>query len=195
MRVPVFLFAVALLLSSCGSPTPEGVSSGPRIEAALAKTWPAAAPARQAVFSRDGTLLATSDASGLIAIRETRGWKIVQQLQHPGGATSVAFSRDGSHLFSGGYDGTIRDWDLSRRAVANVIHGPQGTVWTIDISPEGKSSLLRAKTGSSAFGTSSGLVRRLSFADMSATSGRCGSVRMANDSPAVVTTTPCDCGT
>ena len=114
------------------------VTTGARLEAALAASWPAAAPARQAVFSHDGKLLATSDASGLIMIRDTGGWKVVEQLRHPGGATSLAFSGDGAHLFSGGYDATVREWDLAAHKQARVFTGPTGTVWTLDVTPDGK---------------------------------------------------------
>ena len=132
------IFALSLVLAACGSSQPVPVTSGPRLEAGIAASWPAAAPARQAVFSRDGKLLATSDASGLITVRDTHGWNVIQQLRHPDGATSLAFSRDGAHLFSGGYDATVREWDLAARKQVRVFTGPTGTVWTIDISPDGK---------------------------------------------------------
>jgi WD40 repeat protein len=134
----VLILGLSLAVVGCGSSVPQAVTSGPRVEAALEASWPAAAPARQVAFSRDGKLLATSDASGLLIVRETSGWKILEQFKHPAGATSVAFSHDGSHLFSGGYDGTVREWDLSRHTTAGVLRGARGTVWTIDISPDGK---------------------------------------------------------
>jgi WD40 repeat protein len=127
-----------LFLAACGTSQPQPAASGPRLEASIAASWPAGAPARQAAFSRDGRFLATSDASGLIAVRETGHWKILQTFHHPGGATSVAFDPNGTHLFSGGYDGTVRDWDLNRRALAQTYKGPRGTVWTIAVSPDGK---------------------------------------------------------
>ena len=133
------LFLVALLpLSGCGSRGPVAAKVGPRISASLAATWAAGGPARQAAFSRDGSLLATSDASGTITIRSTRDWKPIEQLNHPDGAVTVAFSKDGEHLFSGGYDGTIREWDLPRRKVARVFKASAATVWTLDVSPDGK---------------------------------------------------------
>lgn len=133
----MLIAGLAFILLACGSPGPEPVTRGPRLEASLAATWPAAAPARQAAFSRDGQLLATSDASGAIIIRKTSNWKILNQLTHPGGATSIAFSRDGTHLYSGGYDATVRDWDLARRVVARSFYGPRGTIWTLDVSANG----------------------------------------------------------
>jgi WD40 repeat protein len=130
--------ALSLFVAGCGSPQPRVVTSGPRVEGTLAATWPAAAPARQSVFSGDGKLLATSDASGLITVRSTHNWKIVELLRHPGGATSLAFSHDGAELFSAGYDATIREWDLAGHKEARVFTGPRGTVWTLDVSPDGE---------------------------------------------------------
>jgi WD40 repeat protein len=83
-------------------------------------------------------LLATSDASGLITVRETSDWKIVERLSHPRGATAVTFGSDDAHLYSSGYDGTVRDWDLTRHALAGTFTGAQGTLWTIDVSPDGR---------------------------------------------------------
>lgn len=129
--------AFALALCACGTAGPEPVAGGPRIQASLAATWPAAGPARQTAFSRDGRLMASSDASGAVIIRDTSSWKVVEQLAHPGGATSIAFSRDGTHLFSGGYDATVRDWDLGRHALARTFKGARGSIWTLDVSPDG----------------------------------------------------------
>lgn len=130
--------AVFLAVGGCGSSGPELTASGPRLEASLAAAWPAAASGRQAAFSRDGTLLATSDASGAITIRSTSDWKTVERLNHPGGATALHFGTDTTHLFSAGYDGIVREWDLGRRSVVQAFKGRGATIWTIDISPDGK---------------------------------------------------------
>lgn len=132
------VFALLLLLTACGSAPPKQATSGPRLAASLAASWPTAKAARQAVFSRDGGLAAFGDASGTITIRDPRSWAIVQQLRHPGGATALAFSKDGSRLFSAGYDGAIREWDLASRSQVQAFKTPSSTIWTIDISPDGK---------------------------------------------------------
>ena len=132
------ILALSLLLSACGSSGPELAASGPRLQASLAAVWPAEAPARQTAFSQDGALLATSDASGAITIRSTRDWKIIEQLDHRGGATALHFGNDGRHLFTAGYDGTVHEWDLARRTVVRTFKSGGGTIWTIDISPDGK---------------------------------------------------------
>ena len=129
---------ILLLLSlSCCARQPQSATSGPRLRASLAAVWPALAPPRQSAFSRDGRLIALSDASGLITVRSTQDWKPVRQLAHPGGATTVVFSRDGSTLLSAGYDGTIRSWDLSTGKPAGLLGRAHGTIWTLDLSPDG----------------------------------------------------------
>ena len=135
MRLSSFLLTG--LLAACGSSEPALIRSGPGVEATLAAAWPVTAPARQSAFSRDGALLATSDASGAITVRSTANWKIRVRLNHPGGATTLAFGPDGSHLFSAGYDGSIRDWDVGRRSLHSTLGRTHGTVWTIDVSPDG----------------------------------------------------------
>lgn len=132
------ILALSLSLTACSSSDPDPAKSGPRVEAALAAVWPAAGPARQTAFSPDGTLLATSDASGAIDIRSTRDWKLVERLKHPGGATALHFGTDVTHLFSAGYDGTIREWNLARHATIRTFKARGATIWTIDISPDGK---------------------------------------------------------
>jgi WD40 repeat protein len=140
-RLPVVILA-ALMLASCGSGGPEPVRQGPRLGASLAAQWPTTAPARQLVFSHAGSLLATSDASGQIVVRDACTWRPLAQLQHEGGATSLAFGADDKTLFSAGYDGKVRAWDLGRRSLPRVLEGSGPAIWTIDASPDG--SLLAA---------------------------------------------------
>ena len=132
----LLLAALALNLASCAA-EPEPVSSGPRVDATLVATWPTAAPPRQPVFSRDGRLLAASDTSGLIAVRESAGWKTVAELHHEGGATSLAFSPDGRTLFTAGYDGKVRSWDVATRRLTGSLEGATKTLWSLDVSPDG----------------------------------------------------------
>jgi len=131
------IFALSLILAACSPSQPRQATTGPRLTASLAASWPTAKPARQAVFSRDGRLAAFSDASGTITIRDPETWKAVGRLNHPTGATALAFSKDGTRLFSGGYDGAIREWDLASHKQVRVFRTPSSTIWTIDLSPDG----------------------------------------------------------
>ena len=183
----VLPFALSLFLAGCGSRAPEAVASGPRLEASLVATWPAAAPARQAAFSADGRLLATSDASGLVTVRDAGGWRLIRQFQHPGGATSVVFGRDAAHLYSGGYDGTIRAWDLGTGKLARTIGGPDGTVWTIDVSPDGSRLAAGGEDKIIRIWSLDAPSQLTSFAAMTATSGKSASARTRNGSQAAAT--------
>jgi WD40 repeat protein len=136
MRIAIL--ALSLFLAGCSDRGPTPATSGPRLSASLSARWPTAKAARQAVFTPDGKIAAFSDASGTIELRDTHGWKVVERLDHPGGATALAFTRDGTHLFSGGYDGTIREWDLARRGQVRVLRAKGATIWTVDLSPDGK---------------------------------------------------------
>ena len=129
--------AACLAVAGCGRSGPRLAATGPRLDASLAAVWPTSQPPRQAVFSRDGKLAAFADASGAIVIRNVGDWSVAERLRHPGGATSVAFSKDGTHLFSGGYDGNVDEWDLARHAITQIFRGPRVPIWTLDISPDG----------------------------------------------------------
>jgi len=137
MRI-IPLLVLSFLLSGCGDRDPLPTTSGPRLSASLAASWPTAKAARQAVFSKNGRLAAFSDASGAIELCETEGWKVVGRLNHPGGATALKFDPDGTHLLSAGYDGTVREWDLARSRQIEILRAKGATIWTIDISPDGK---------------------------------------------------------
>lgn len=49
----------------------------------------------------------------------------------------MVFGRDGAHVFSSGYDGLIRDWDVRTGRMTSTMRGSRSTVWTIDVSPDG----------------------------------------------------------
>ena len=119
--LPIAAAILVLLPAACGSSDPAIVADGARLGASPAAEWRTTAPPRQAVFSRDGKLLATSDASGRVTLRRTRDWRPVARFDHPGGATSVAFSKDGATLYSGGYDGKVRSWSVTGNSQISML--------------------------------------------------------------------------
>jgi WD40 repeat protein len=137
MRI-IPIAAIAFLLTACSAAGPQPTTTGPRLEASLVATWPTAKAARQPVFRDDGALAALSDASGTITIRDTNRWRVITQLRHPGGATAVVFSEDGTRLFSAGYDGIVREWDVATGDQVRAFKVSGAPLWTLDISPDGK---------------------------------------------------------
>jgi WD40 repeat protein len=132
------LALLGLLLAGCEREAPLA-SSGPRIEARPALVFSdAPGPAREARFSADGNWLATSSSDGTIGIRHVPDWKPLRRLRHPGGATALLFTRDARRLVTAGYDGNVRIWDVATGKSVSILTGAAGTVWTLDLSPDGK---------------------------------------------------------
>ena len=138
-RLPLVAAVAALLLSGCGEPASPIADSGPRLEATFAQGWPnGGSPGREAAFSRDGRLLAVSNAVGDITIRRVPDFTALRMLRHEGGAAAVAFHPDGRRLFSAGYDGAIRQWDVATGRLVDTRTGASGTVWTLHVSSDGR---------------------------------------------------------
>jgi Prp8 binding protein len=57
---------------------------------------------------------------------------------------SVAFSDDGSQLFTGGIENTIKCWDIRKGAVSYALAGHRNTVTGLSISPDGNFLLSNA---------------------------------------------------
>jgi len=137
MRASAAIVTISLMLAACGSSGPPLASGGPRLAATQVAVWPTEAPPRQVGFSSNGRMLAATDASGLVNVRDTAGWHVLVRLQHAGGATSVAFAPDGKSLFTAGYDGVIRVWDLASGKLIGELKGAVGPLWSLDVSPDG----------------------------------------------------------
>lgn len=130
--------SVILTLTACGEPLAPLAETGPRIDAQVERQWPNGGPGRQSVFSRDGSLLATSDAGGPVTVHRVGEDAPVRTLSHDGGATALAFNGDGTQLFSAGYDGAIRQWDLASGRLLATHTGATGTIWSLHLSPDGR---------------------------------------------------------
>ena len=61
-----------------------------------------------------------------------------QSLSHKGRPEGIAISPDGQMLASGGFDQTIRLWNLATRQELRRLHGHRGAIYCVAFSPDGK---------------------------------------------------------
>jgi WD40 repeat protein len=79
-------------------------------------------------LSRDGRLLAYSNARGSIILLETGAWTEVRRLDgHPMGASSIAFHPISRYLASTGRDGAVRIWDSDTGKAVNTLQAKSET--------------------------------------------------------------------
>ena len=67
-----------------------------------------------AAFSPDGKLLASANAAGVLLYAADSGQLLTTLAGHHSGSTALVFNKDGSLLYSSGYDGTVRAWGLKK---------------------------------------------------------------------------------
>lgn len=143
MRIRILAGVLALLLAIVAAlavhvDEPDVTLTGQRLVPRLEREFRLGdSPARQPLFSPDGKLLALANARGDIHVLRTADWSLARRIRHPRGATTVAFSPDGATLFSGGYDGIVRRWNLQRGRFAGQAGSTGGTIWSLDLSPDG----------------------------------------------------------
>jgi WD40 repeat protein len=136
VKRPAFL--AFILLAACGS-APEPVATGPRLQAEPAARFrDDDGPGREAAFSPDGRMLATTNATGRVTLRRMPDLEVVRRLHHPGGAAAVAFAPDGKGLATAGYDGVVRLWETAGGRPAGELREARGTVWSLDFAPDGR---------------------------------------------------------
>ncbi|MEE2686008.1 MAG: WD40 repeat domain-containing protein [Planctomycetota bacterium] len=87
-----------------------------------------------AVLSADGSVVAyASGNNGMLQPLSVTG--ILRG--HEGAVTSLAISADGSQLFSGGVDKTVRLWNLADGSQLGALAGVTGTVTALGLSEDG----------------------------------------------------------
>jgi WD40 repeat protein len=91
------------------------------------------------VFNHDGSrVLAAGGPDGKIRLWNAHDGRMLLELEgHKGGTSSVAISADDRYALSGGFDNTVRYWDLSNgKQVAHFDH--KSWVWTVGFFPSGR---------------------------------------------------------
>lgn len=133
----IFAVGTAVLVAACSS-SPAVVPDSPITATAERVLSLGDSPARQSLFSGDGRLLALTNAGGDVFVLRTADWRLIRRLKHPDGATSGAFSPDSAILYTAGYDGKVRAWDVRSGKPVRTFEPGGGTIWTLDLSPDGR---------------------------------------------------------
>ncbi|GEM_PF-5526259 len=84
-----------------------------------------------------GHLGAAGRRDGTIELFETGSGRRLRSLKgHSGYVYSTAFSSDARRLASGGWDGSVRVWNLEE-GQGEILAGHEGAVWCVAFSPDG----------------------------------------------------------
>ncbi|XP_066932643.1 transducin-like enhancer protein 4 isoform X2 [Clytia hemisphaerica] len=109
-------------------------ASTPRIKAELNSNAPAC---YALAISPDSKVCFSCCSDGNIAVLDLHNQTIVQQFQgHTDGASCIDISPDGTKLWTGGLDNTVRSWDL-RQGVQLQQHNFQSQIFSLGYCPTG----------------------------------------------------------
>jgi WD40 repeat protein len=100
--------------------------------------WYATSGVQVAVFDPSGVHVAVGLNSGRIDVRELGSLASRTLKGHSARILSLAFSRDGKYLLSGGADGMARIWGFNSGKLLSTLPGKQGPVASVAFSPRGE---------------------------------------------------------
>ena len=105
------------------------------------------AAVRAAVFSPDGTLIATADEDGRVQLWDRKSGALANSLiRHDSSVRTLAFSPNGALLASGDGEGLARVDELGTRTPLLVLHH-KGAVNQVDFSPDGRTLATASEDG------------------------------------------------
>ena len=112
----------------------------PRLDTLLRVTGERGQVGSELAVSMDGHRLAAG--RGEVGIWDLRTEQLLRTIEaHEQSVTAIAFSRDGRRLATaGGWDETVRVWDLASGSLIGRITTEPGMVHGLCISPDGRTS-------------------------------------------------------
>lgn len=91
-----------------------------------------------AVYSPDGSLIATSSADRSARLWDARTGLVLRPLNgHTGSLTSIAFSPDGARVVTASRDKTARIWNVATGTTELVLRGHGDSLYSAAFSPDG----------------------------------------------------------
>lgn len=102
-----------------------------------------------AVFSPDGSLIATAGSDGRVCLSDgATGASVGELLGRGGGVWSLSFSPDGSLLAAAGEDGVVRVWGVAERTIRQTLVGHEERVIRVAFSHDGRRIASASRDGS-----------------------------------------------
>lgn len=90
-------------------------------------------------WAPDGNALAIAGADGGVFLLDAAAADPIRRLgEHPGGALTVAFARDGAAVASGGQDGRLRVFQRSGNIAERIVEMPEAWTGQVIFSADGK---------------------------------------------------------
>ena len=101
---------------------------------------PLEANANALAFSPDSSLIATTSAAATSRVWDVKDGSLRHEIPTPGGASSIAFTRSGSAIITGGIipSTAIRVWDLAEKELIASLDGHSSTVSALAVHPDGR---------------------------------------------------------
>lgn len=112
------------------------------------KPHPLKKDVRAIALSPDGKTLAVT-ADWDVLLFDVERWPSTPRIigRHTGMVTCLAFTPDGRSLLTGGWDETVRTWDLQGTRPPTVFNWPVGRVSSIAVAPDGLRAVVGGETG------------------------------------------------